>query len=269
MPASVRDQLVETLEEILRLQKKLVSDARNHRVSASELVAQVIMLERLDDRRDDLLDDLRHDASAAMRTYRRSPPIRQLVLEALADFRWPQDLKFVQEYLFVSRELQIESRALAPLRRDEQRSWERAPEARDAFVAPALYADGTANTGWLTSSAWELERRIVDSEETERLIHLQKILTLAGRRGTGSDAVRPWKATDVILDDYAKKILGIEPLSVSASNADRRAWRLHVRDEADKLIGEIRSEDDPARREIAQRLLSLPEHQQIWGRPKS
>src|SRR5690348_11276585 len=104
MPASVRDQLVETLEEILRLQKKLVSDARNHRVAASDLVAQVIMLERLDDRRDVLLDDLREDASTAMRTYRRSPPVRQLVLEALSDFRWPQDLKFAQEYLFVSRE---------------------------------------------------------------------------------------------------------------------------------------------------------------------
>lgn len=244
-----------------------MSDARNPRVAAPELVAQVSLLERLDERRDELLRKLRRDASADMRTYRRTLPVRQLVLDALTDFRWPQNAKFVEEYLWAAHQLQIESRALAPLRRDEQRSWQRAPGARDAYVAPALYADGTANARWLTSSAWDLERRIVSSERTERLLHLQKILTLTGRRGTGADAARPRRATDAMLETYAKQLLDIEPLPVSASNSEARAWRLHVRDEADKLIGEIRRDDDPERKEIAGCLSGLPDEDLIWGRP--
>jgi len=267
-PVSAREQLVETLEEQLRLQRKLVADARNPRVAAPELVAQVSVLERLDARRDDLIAALRRDASADMRAYRRSRPVRELVLEALTEFRWPQNAKFVEEYLWAARQLEIGSRALAPLRRDEQRSWERAPGAREAYVAPALRQDGTANPRWLTSSAWDLERRIVTSSETERLIDLQKILTLTWRPGTGGDVVRPRRATDVMLEHYAKDLLDIDPLSPSAPSSEAKGWRLLVRDTADKLIGELRSLDDPRRRRIADELADLPEAQRIWGRPE-
>jgi len=60
----VRDELVATLEEILHLQQQLVADARDDRVPVADLVAQVTKLERLDDRRDDLLGELRRTASA-------------------------------------------------------------------------------------------------------------------------------------------------------------------------------------------------------------
>lgn len=264
--ASAREQLVETLEETLRLQRKLITDARNPRVTPPELVAQVTVLERLDNRRDQLITELRRDASADMRAYRHSPPVRELVLDALTEFRWPQNAKFVQEYLWAARQLQVESRALAPLRRDEQRSWQRAPGAREAYIAPALNEDGTANPRWMTNSAWDLERRIVGSDRTERLLDLQKILTLTGRPWTGADKVRPRRATDAMLESYAKEVLGIDPLAPSTTSAESRVWRLHVRDMASKLIGEIRSPDDPHRREIAERLADLPEDQRIWGR---
>ena len=264
---SVREQLVETLEEILSLQRKLVAAARNSRVAPPELVAQVSVLERLDNRRDELLAALRRGASADMRAYRRSQPVRELVLEALTEFRWPQNAKFVEEYLWAARQLEIGSRALAPLRRDEQRSWERAPGAREAYVAPALSQDGTANPRWLTNSAWDLERRIVTSAETERLLDLQKILTLTWRPGTGGDASRPRRATDAMLEHYAKHVLDIDPLLPSAPGSEAKAWRLLVRDTADKFIGELRSLDDPRRRRIAEKLEDLPEEQRIWGRP--
>jgi hypothetical protein len=264
--ASAREQLVETLEETLRLQRKLIADARNPRVMPPELVAQVTVLERLDDRRDRLIAELRQEASADMRAYRRTPPIRELVLDALTEFRWPQNAKFVQEYLWAAQQLQVESRALAPLRRDEQRSWQRAPGAREAYIAPALHEDGTANPHWMTNSAWDLERRIVTSSQTERLLDLQKILTLTGRPWTGADRVRPRRATDTMLESYAKEVLDIDPLEPSATSAESRSWRLHVRDTASKLIGEIRSQDDPHRREIAERLAELSEDQRIWGR---
>jgi hypothetical protein len=264
--ASAREQLVDTLEETLRLQRKLIADARNPRVMPPELVAQVTVLERLDDRRDQLIAELRQEASADVRADYRSPPVRELVLDALIEFRWPQNAKFVQEYLWATHQLQVESRAFAPLRRDEHRSWQRARGAREAYIAPALNADGTPNPHWMTNSAWDLERRIVASDRTKRLLDLQKILTLTGRPWTGADRIRPRRATDTMLESYAKEVLDIDPLVPSATSAEARAWRLHVRDIANKEIGKMRSQDDPYRQEIAERLADMPEEQRIWGR---
>ena len=66
MPA-VRDELAATLQETLRLQQRLVDDVRDEAVPVADLVAQVTVLERLDDRRDQLIGQLRRTASAGMR----------------------------------------------------------------------------------------------------------------------------------------------------------------------------------------------------------
>ena len=69
-----------------------------------------------------------------------------------------------------------------------------------------------------------------------------------------------------MLENYAEEVLDIDPLAPSATSSESRAWRLHVRDMAYKLIGEIRSHDDQHRTEIAEMLADLPEHERIWGR---
>jgi hypothetical protein len=79
MPA-VRDELAATLEETLRLQERLMGDVRDEGVPVADLVAQVSVLERLDDRRDRLIGELRRTASAAMRPDRTSPPVREILL---------------------------------------------------------------------------------------------------------------------------------------------------------------------------------------------
>ena len=76
MPA-VRDELAATLQETLRLQQRLVDDVRDEAVPVAHLVAQVSVLERLDDRRDQLISQLRRTASAGMRPARTSPPVRE------------------------------------------------------------------------------------------------------------------------------------------------------------------------------------------------
>ena len=171
----VRDELVATLEEILRLQQQLVADARDDRVPVADLVAQVTKLERLDDRRDDLLGELRRTASADIRATRPGRPIREVVLETLTELRWPQNAGFLEEYLWAKHQLQLDSRAFAPLRRDERRAWDHAPGARQAYIAPVLNPDGSANPRWISRSDWGLERRIVASAQTERLLNLQKV----------------------------------------------------------------------------------------------
>lgn len=266
MPA-VRMQLVATLQEALQLQQLLVADARDDRVPVGDLVAQVSVIERLDDERDELISQLRREASAGKRATRAGASIREQVLSAMADLRWPQNAGFLEEYLWARRQLQLDSRAFAPLRRDERRAWDRAPGARPAYIVPALNGDCSANARWITRSDWDLERRVVASEQTERLFDLQKILSLAGRAGSADGhSYRPRSPMDTLLERYAKQILRVDPLPLSASAEQASEWRFRVREHASNLIGEIRRQDDPLRKKIARQLATVPENERLWGR---
>ena len=263
---AVRDDLVATLEEGMRLQRRLVEDVRDGGVPVGDLVAQVTVLERLDDRRDRLIGQLRRTATAGMRPARSSPPVRELLQGALAEIRWPQNAGFLEEYLLARHELQLDSRAFAPLRRDERNAWDRAPGAREAYIAPALKPDGSANPRWITRSDWDIERRIVASPRTERLFDLYKIYALAGRPGSAEASLRgPRGPIDALLGKYVKDILGTDPPSVTASAEELTAWRARARERAGTLIGEIRRDDEPHRKQIARQLANLPDRERIWG----
>lgn len=254
----VRDELIATLEQTQRLAQRLADDVRDDGVPVADLVAQATMLERLDQRREELIGQLRRTASAGIRASTPGPPIREVVLEALGELGWPQNAGFLEEYLWAKRQLQLQSRAFASLRRDEQRAWRRAPGARAAYVVPALNPDGTANPRWLTSSAWHLERRVIASPQTERLLDLQKISALRVRGSRGP--------LGTLLERYAEQVLAAEPLPVAASAAQTRAWRACVRGRATELIEQIRVRDDPLRERVAGRLARLPEQDRVWGR---
>src|ERR1700728_4636176 len=256
--AAVRDDLAAALEETLKLARRLAEDARDTDVPVAELVAQATMLGGLDQRREELMDELRRTASAGLRAAQPGPPIREVVLAALDKLGWPQNARFLEEYLWAKRQLQLDSRAFASLRRDELRSWQRAPGARAAYIVPALNADGSANPRWLTSSAWDLPRRVITSPDTERLFDLQKILALHVRGSRGP--------LGTLLEHYATQVLAIEPPPVSASVTATRAWRQHVRSHAAALTEAIRSRDDDTRDRIAGRLADLPADQRAWGR---
>ena len=263
----VRDELVATLEETLRLQRRLMDDVRDEVVPIADLVAQVSVLERLDDQRDRLIGQLRRTASAGKRPARTSPPVREILLETLAYFRWPQNAGFLEEYLLARHELQLDSRAFAPLRRDERNAWDRAPGAREAYIAPALKPDGSANPRWITRSDWGTERRIVATSHTERLFDLYKIYVLAGRPGSAEASyVGPRSPVDALLEKYAQDILKTEPPSSSISEAEFGAWRAQVRERVGTLIGEVRRDDEQDRKRIARQLADLPDRERIWGR---
>jgi len=266
MPA-VRDELAATLEETLQLQQRLMDDVRDEGVPVADLVAQVSVLERLDDRRDRLIGELRRTASAGMRPARSSPPVREVLLQTLADFRWPQNAGFLEEYLLAKHQLQLDSRAFAPLRRDERNAWDRAPGAREAYIAPALKPDGSPNPRWITRSDWGMERRIVAARRTERLFDLYKIYVLAGRPGSAEASyLGPRRPVDALLEKYAQDILDTEPPSASASEDEFRAWRAQVRERTTTLIGEVRGDDEPDRKQIARQLADLSDRERVWGR---
>lgn len=216
------------------------------------------MLERLEQRREELIGELRRSASAGIRATTPAPPIREVVLQALGELEWPQNAGFLEEYLWAKRQLQLQSRAFASLRRDERRAWRRAPGSRAAYVVPALNPDGSANPRWLTSSAWQLDRRVIASADTARLFDLRKISALRVRGSRGP--------LGTLLERYAGQILAVEPLPVSATAAQTRAWRTHVHALASALIDQIGSRDGPRRKRVARGLAGLPEHDRVWGR---
>ena len=187
----------------------------------------------------ELIGQLRRTASAGLRATTPGPPIREVVLDALDELGWPQNARFLEEYLWAKRQLQLDSRAFASLRRDELRAWRRSPGARSAYIVPALNPDGSANPRWLTSSAWDLPRRVIASAETERLFDLQKILAMNVRGSRGP--------VGTLLERNVTQILAIEPPPVSASVTATRAWRAHVRSHTAALIEAIRSRDDADR----------------------
>jgi hypothetical protein len=266
MPA-VRAELAATLEETLRLQQRLVDDVRDEGVPVADLVAQVSVLERHDDQRDRLISMLRRTASAGMRPGRTSPPVREVLLETLAHFRWPQNAGFLEEYLLAKYQLQVDSRAFAPLRRDERKAWDRVPGAREAYIAPALKPDGSANPRWITRSDWGVDRRVVATTRTERLFDLYKIYVLAGRPGSAEASyVGPRSPIDALLEKYAQDILDTEPPAASVSDDEFRAWRSDVRERVGTLIGEVRRDDEQDRKQIARQLADLPDRERIWGR---
>jgi hypothetical protein len=256
--AAVRDELVVALEETLQLARRLAADARDGKVPVAELVAQASMLGRLDERREDLIGQLRREASAGLRASRPGLPVRAVVLAALDELGWPQNARFLEEYLWAKRELQVDSRAFASLRRDELRAWQRSPGARSAYIVPALNPDGSANPRWLTSSAWDLPRRVVASPDSERLFDLQKIHALRVRGSRGP--------LGTLLERYVARILEIDPPPVSASAAATSAWRAHVRARTAAAIEAIRTSDDADRDRIATRLADLPADELVWGR---
>jgi hypothetical protein len=254
----VRGELIATLEQTQRLAQRLADDARDQQVPVADLVAQAAMLERLDQRREELIGQLRRGASAGIRAATPGPPIREVVLQALGELEWPQNAGFLEEYLWAKRQLQLQSRAFASLRRDERRAWRRAPGSRAAYVVPALNPDGSANTRWLTSSAWDLDRRVIASAETERLLDLRKISALRVRGSRGP--------LGTLLERYAEQILAVDPLPVSATAAQTRAWRTRVHAQATALIDEIGRRDGPRRKRAARGLAGLSEHDRVWGR---
>jgi hypothetical protein len=107
----------------------------------------------------------------------------------------------------------------------------------------------------------------VATPRTERLFDLYKIYVLAGRPGSAEASYAgPRRPVDALLEKYARDTLDTEPPTASASDDELRAWRANVRERAGALIGEVRRDDEPDRKQIARELAGLPGRERVWGR---
>ena len=137
----------------------LVSSAEDPSVPAARLAYWAEWLERLDDRRDELIRALREEATE-VRKRDEERSVRQFVLRALDELDSPQNAGFLQEYVWARYGVDLDTRGFGALRRDERRSWSRNPGRRRAYIVPTLDAEGRPLARWMARSDWPLERRI-------------------------------------------------------------------------------------------------------------
>ena len=152
----MNEEFAQLHREMKRLQRKLAAAIAASDVAQGErLLAETAALER---RRNRLVHGLLADQAGPSTT----TPLRDQVIAALRLLGWPASVRLVADVAAARFGEFIPTGRMASLRRDEERSWMRAPRARPAYVVPALSSDRLAPVrGVLALSSWPLERRIV------------------------------------------------------------------------------------------------------------
>lgn len=124
--------------------------------TADRLLAQLAVLER---RRNRLVHEM---VSGDGQRADMTAPLRDQVITVLRLLGRPSSIRLVADVARARFGEAIPTARIASLRRDEERSWQRSPGARPAYIVPALSTDRFAPVrGLLTLSSWELESRIV------------------------------------------------------------------------------------------------------------
>jgi hypothetical protein len=192
----------------------------------------------------------------------RSPSVRERAISAVVELGVPSSPKLIAAYSEALTGDPFDVRALASIRRDEQRSW-MSGSRRDAYLVPALEGPWfVAARGRFALSNWPLWQRIV-GPLSPRADHLRVCESLCDRienlgpQHPSSRRLRP------LLVEYARTI----------PNALENAWEsaesvsvTRVRAAAAAELNLIGVEDENWRKKEAERASrSLDEAQQIWG----
>jgi hypothetical protein len=186
-------------------------------------------------------------------------PVRELVLDVLDELRVPAQPRLTSEYTAARYFLSIPPGRMASLRRDEERAYEKDPQSRPAWVVPALNAyTQRAIRGFLTSSAWESERRVIASR-TLRVNHLKTLLALLSEIEEQASESARTRLFSLALR-FAESVPGaIEPGQTPEVATIRKA--------AEGELSRIEGGDLDERREAASRLNRLEEKWRLWGAP--
>lgn len=241
----------------------LVSSAADPSVPAARLAYWAEWLERLDDRRDELIRALREEATE-VRKRDEERSVRQFVLRALDELDSPQNAGFLREYVWARYEVDLDTRGFGALRRDERRSWSRNPGHRRAYIVPTLDAEGRPLARWMARSDWPLERRITIPGEGERLLDLQKIRSLAMARAASEQQDEPGDPLGLLIEKYARDILAYRPV-MDDDTARREARIAELRESADREFADLAAWVSDAQQAAAARLANRTDEERLWG----
>jgi hypothetical protein len=226
-----------------------------------DLVEVVGLLESLalvDDRRQRLLDELRKEASS-LRRREEDKSVRQLVLRALDELGMPQTPGFLEDYLYGTQLVEVKSRGMGSLRRDEYRAWDRLRERpRLAYVVPCLDDRGDPVPSWMGRSDWPLARRIV-VDGAEELWRLRGVAALAEAYRSAEGAARSLFVP--MIERHAREAFGDEVVApeLAEDSIDGLASAVQSRESA--VAGRVTESQE----RVAARLKDLDEGRLFWG----
>lgn len=257
------------LTKVVEQQQKLLAGF-NEALSAADTTKQASIqkeLHRLSVEMQRLTDDFRYEQAelrnmpARPRARATGKTIRELVLDILDEVGVPLSPSTISEFNQATTGIDFAASRFASLRRDEERAANRDINARPAWVVPALNTTRlNPIPRLLTSSAWELERRLVGARSL-RIIHLRTTLAFLQRfeRLQTTDAPQA-SAVESLLLRYARGIPGA--LATGQSTDPEKIRKV--------IIGElaaIEADDLVERRQAAARLYRHTDRHKLWGLP--
>jgi hypothetical protein len=227
--------------------------------TAVDRVERAEQLDPVIGRRLNLTRILREEVSGQRRR-EEDRSIRQFVLGALEAIGVPQPAGFIQDYVWATERVDLDTRGFGALRRDEARSWRRRPGYRIAYIVPVFDPRGHAQARWMARSDWSLPRRLT-VPGADRLIDLTKLLALFEARDShpreGTDPFLP------LLRRYGGEVLALPP--PEPGGPTEAAWLRDVRQTAAAAVLPLREQVADAQREASRGLSALTDEQLAWG----
>jgi hypothetical protein len=198
---------------------------------------------------------------ATPRARKPGKPLRELALDALDDLGVPAAPALIADLTAALTGARPSPSRFASLRRDEENAARRNIAARPAWVVPAINAHQlTAIPRLLSSSSWDLERRIVGARSI-RTNNLRIAISLSGRlahlREAGAGEA---KLVERLLFPFARSVPGAVEYGQSIDPA-------RTIDAVQAELALIEAPDLEERREAAAKLAVSSPQVRLWGRP--
>lgn len=198
---------------------------------------------------------------ATPRARKPGKPLRELALDALDDLGVPAAPALIADLTAALTGERPSPSRFASLKRDEENAARRNLAARPAWIVPAISAAQlTAIPRILTSSTWELERRIIGSRSI-RTDNLRIAISLANRLAHLREAgAAEAKSVERLLFPFARSVPG-------ALDTRQPIDTKRVIDAARAELALLEPADIEERRAAAAKLSSSSTYFKLWGRP--
>jgi len=196
----------------------------------------------------------------AYRTRAGQRPMREQVLDIIDELGVPNSPRVVSEYALTCLGIELPVPRFASLRRDEERGFRKDPLSKPAWVVPALNMTGFAPIPRLVaSSVWPIERRLI-GPRTLRVNHLLTLVALLKRAANLTEGEEAARGITGLVLRFARSVPG-----AWAVTGEPDLERIRAATEAE--LQTIGSDDEPERKQAAEKLEKYPLDRQIWGLP--
>jgi hypothetical protein len=265
---STESDLKQRLQQVVDRQQRLLGDFNtalmtSDRAKQAEVEPQLRKLQAEMQRLSDELRYVRLEQNAGApraRTRMTGKTVREVALDAIDEIGVPVSPSTISDFSLATTGIAVPATRFASLRRDEERAARRDPASRPAWVVPALSIMRlTALPRLFTSSAWELERRLVGARSA-RVNHLYTTVAFLDRLERLRSTETEVGAMENLVIRFARGIPG-----ATATGAEIDGAR--IRAAAKRELEAIEPDDLKERREAATRLTNHRDQEKLWGLP--